>query len=202
MIDNLNIILPLLEFDSEDDFYYLQLLRRKKDNPELGSNAQVMKNYYIRSQQHLQDRWEEIKKLCNFFNARASIRLNKRSFERVAFKTLSNVANTLGNKEFYHVRNSYDRACGQVHHDKNKTWIIDIDDVSDYSEAEWTLYMRELGEAIDSCEPLGEDKVKAVIPSATGVHIITRPFNLLKFKTVYNYNLDIHKDNPTNLYIP
>jgi len=33
MKNNLNAILPLLTFGSEDDFYYLQILQRKKDNP-------------------------------------------------------------------------------------------------------------------------------------------------------------------------
>jgi hypothetical protein len=29
-IDNLNVIKPFLKFDSEDDFYYLQILRYSK----------------------------------------------------------------------------------------------------------------------------------------------------------------------------
>ena len=78
-MDNIEKILPFLQFDSEDDFYFLQILQRKKENPQLGSNSRVIKNYYITSQQHLLDKYEEIKKLCEVFNARASIRLNRRS---------------------------------------------------------------------------------------------------------------------------
>ena len=48
MVDNLDKILPLLKFESEDDFYYLQILQRKKENPQLGSNSRVIKNYYIK----------------------------------------------------------------------------------------------------------------------------------------------------------
>lgn len=33
MVDNLRLILPFLKFESEDDFYYLQILQRKKENP-------------------------------------------------------------------------------------------------------------------------------------------------------------------------
>jgi hypothetical protein len=33
VIDNLELIKPLLSFEDENDFYYLQILKRKKDNP-------------------------------------------------------------------------------------------------------------------------------------------------------------------------
>lgn len=32
MTDNFNLIRPLLNFRSEDDFYFLQILQRKKDH--------------------------------------------------------------------------------------------------------------------------------------------------------------------------
>lgn len=124
MVDNLDKILPLLKFESEDDFYYLQILQRKKENPQLGSNSRVIKNYYIKSEQHLINRYEEIKKLCEVFNARASIRLNKRSFEKVGFKTMVNLSNTIMNKEYKFLPKSYDRACGLGHNDKEKNGFL------------------------------------------------------------------------------
>lgn len=40
MVDNFEQIGNLLSFDSNDEFYFLQILQRKKDNPSgyLGSN--------------------------------------------------------------------------------------------------------------------------------------------------------------------
>jgi len=125
MIDCLEQIKDLLVFESGDDFYYLQILQRKKENPQLGSNSRVIKNYYITSLQYLIDRYDEIKTLCNTFNARASLRLNKRSFEKVGFKALENIANTMQNREYRHLVNSYDRACGLLNNEKNKKWIVD-----------------------------------------------------------------------------
>ena len=127
MIDNLNLILPLLVFETKDDFYYLQILQRKKENPQLGSNSRVIKNYYITSEDYLINRYDEIIELCKVFNARAMIRLNKRSFEKVGYKTMVNLSNTIMNKEFSFLSKSYDRACGLGHNDLNKTWILDID---------------------------------------------------------------------------
>ena len=47
MIDNFELIKSLLKFESPDDFYHLQILKRKKENPELGSNSRVVKTYYV-----------------------------------------------------------------------------------------------------------------------------------------------------------
>lgn len=193
----------MLTFDSEDDFYYLQILQRKKENPQLGSNSRVIKNYYITSQEYLVKHYDEIKKLCEVFNARASIRLNKRSFEKVGFKTMTNLANTMMNKEYRFLKASYDRACGLGHNDSNKTWIVDIDE----NEVIW---LEQIINAIQPCEPLG-NKIVAQIPSKSGIHLITKPFNIQKFKENFTVELkkykmdymeiEIHKDNPTNLYI-
>lgn len=194
MIDNLNKVLPFLHFDSPDDFYYLQILQRKKENPQLGSNSRVIRNYYIKSQHYLLSRYEEIKTICNATNARAMIRLNKRSFEKVGFKTLQNMANTMTNREYDFLMKSYDRACGLGHNDPIKKWIIDIDANPD------DLVVTAVRAFITEIEPVGP-KVIEVIPSKTGIHLITTAFNTQVFKEKFPY-VEIHKDNPTNLYIP
>lgn len=198
MIDNLELIKPLLEFKSPDDFYYLQILQRKKENSELGSNSRVIKNYYIKSIEHLELRYQEIKDLCILFNARASIRLNRRSFEKVAFKTLQNIANSMSNREYSFINKSYDRACGLGHNDKNKSWIIDIDKNE-------LPFVDLIIESFQIVEPIGDKLIKK-IPSKTGIHLITKPFNVLEFtnnlKKHVDIHLDIQKDNPTNLFIP
>lgn len=204
MKNNLEKILPLLKFDSDDDFYYLQILQRKKDNPHIGSNSRIIKNYYIKSEQYLLDRFEEIKTLCEVFNARASIRLNKRSFEKVAFKNLTNISNTMMNKDFKFLKSSYDRACGLGHNSKDRTWVVDIDE----NEVIWC---EQIMNAIQYCDPQG-DKIMLSLESKTGIHLITKPFNVEQFNKNLTEELkaykmgaiqiDIHKDNPTSLYIP
>jgi len=191
MIDNINKILPFLKFESEDDFYYLQILQRKKENPQIGSNSKVIKNYYITSEEYLLNYYDEIKKLCEVFNARASIRLNKRSFEKVGFKAMSNIANTMMNREYKFLKASYDRACGLGHNDPEKKWILDID------EKEISPLVIPF---INSIEPVGE-KIYRAIESKSGFHLITKPFNLQEFSKEYP-EIEVHKDNPTNLYIP
>lgn len=193
-IDVIDQIQGLLKFESDDDFYYLQILQRKKENPQIGSNSRVIKNYYIKSIDHLLFRYEEIKQLCKVFNARAMLRLNKRSFSKVAFKTIVNVANSMHNQEYSFIKSSYDRACGDGHNDKNKKWIVDIDGDVCGEDLEF------ISTTINSIEPLGK-KIICYLPTKNGVHLITSPFNVESFKKSYPM-IDIHKDNPINLFIP
>jgi len=62
-IDNLELVLPFLTFENDSEFYYLQILQRKKENPQLGSNSRVIKNYYINSVEYLLKHYGEIKQI-------------------------------------------------------------------------------------------------------------------------------------------
>ena len=179
-------------FDSEDDFYYLQLLQRKSDNPDLRSRGRVVKNYYIKSHEKLKQLKAEIIRLCDLMNARACIRLNRRSFRQCAFHSLENITNQIMNENYYSVKGFYDKVCGQYNNETNKKWIVDIDGTGRASN--------EILQVIDRCDPPG-DKLITIIPSRNGLHLITTPFNIQQFSADYP-EIDIHKDNPTNLYIP
>lgn len=195
MIDVFYQIKHLLVFESEDDFYYLQILQRKKENPQLGSNSRVIKNYYINSVEYLENRYEEIKTLCDTFNARASLRLNKRSYRKVAFKAMQNMANSMSNGEYQFIKASYDRACGLGHNASDKTWILDFDELCSQEK------VFEIKSALDNVQPEGE-KIVCVLPTKNGFHVICKPFNTEQFARITDFNFDIHKDNPINLYIP
>lgn len=198
MQDNLSLIKPLLRFETEDDFYYLQILQCKKENPQLGSNSRVIKNYYINSIDYLEERYEEIKSLCTLNNARAMLRLNKRSYKKVAFRTMVNVANTMANGEYQFIRKYYDRACGETHNEKaNKTWIIDFDNHLQEHE------MDQITEFISGLRPYGLKTIEW-IPSKAGWHLISSPFDVQEFGS-FPFLMElpaIQKDNPTNLFIP
>lgn len=189
-INNIEVIKPFLKFDDESDFYYLQILQRKKENPQLGSNSRVIKNYYINSVDYLESHYEEIKQLCRFFNARASIRLNRRSYEKVAYKAMVNIANSMSNKEFSFIKKSYDRAVGTGNNEPRgtKTWILDWDGPVTIDKIKVVLQI------------LG-DNFLDVIPSKSGAHIIVSPFDAREFSHTFP-DVEIHKDNPTNLFIP
>lgn len=186
-VDNFNQIKTLLTFNSCDEFYFLQILKRRKENPEIGSNSTIIKTYYISSINYLTEKEEEIKTLCKLYNARAYINLTSRSYERIAFHNLKKITDCIMNKDFKSIKNSYDSVCGSYGFGE-KRWVVDIDGkLNSYIEIE-----------INMIEPKG-DKILAVIPTLNGVHLITKPFNLQKFKELYPL-IDVHKNNPTLLY--
>lgn len=194
MTDVFDDIKDLLVFNNEDDFYLLQILQRKKENPQLGSNSRVVKNYYINNLEYLEKRYDEIKDLCIHFNARAMLRLNKRSRRKVAFKALQNIANSMASEEYGFIDKAYSKACGNGHNDKLKKWILDID--KPYSE-DWLMWVKE---DILSIEPHG-NKILKELPTKNGIHLITIPFNLQAFSNRFP-EIEVHKDNPINLFIP
>jgi hypothetical protein len=199
MIDNLELLKPFLTFDTEDDFYYLQILQRKKDNPDITKNTKVIQNYFIRNMEYLESHYKEIKLLCDVFNARASLRLNKRSFKRVAFRALQNITAQMMQDDFMSAKQAYSKACGQCHNDKDKKWIVDVDE--DFFDMNEVDCIAAIEDSIDLCDPqMQGGRILARVPTKTGVHLITSPFNISQFP--FSSDVDIHKDNPTILYIP
>ena len=130
---------------------------------------------------------------ANHFNARVGINLNKRSYEKTAFNLLRKVAEQMHNKNYKATRAAYNTVCG-VHNGGDKVWLLDVDE--EYSVDK----IRELSLFIGGCQPEG-DKVLAVVPSRDGYHLITNGFDTREFVRLYP-EIEIHKNNPTNLYIP
>ena len=76
MTDNIERIIPYLEF-KEEWFYEVMVLQRKKDNPHLvnNQNVRIIKSYMIKSEESLLDKYDEMKTLADTFNARVYIKL-------------------------------------------------------------------------------------------------------------------------------
>ena len=57
---------------------------------------------------------------------------------------------------------------------------------------------------INECQGAEDNKIKTIIPTVNGVHLITIGFNVQQFKTKLEEAgiepIDIQKDNPTLLY--
>ncbi len=221
------------------DCYYVQLLRRQADDPLIDGkkdpkyhgnmHSRSIKDYFIKSVEHLDDVEEDIKKLCDTFNVRAYIRLNKRNYKGIALQMLKHIAEQAASGEtysspFHMVASAAGVSCAAG---KNKTWLIDVD-------KEYLQYTNEIMNMILQCEPnpsrivgyqmLGtaierdfETAKKSFIsrefftvPTKSGMHIICPPFNRQTFQELWSKSdvlkdmpfIDCHKDNPTILYVP
>lgn len=264
MVDNFKLIRSYIEKEinggnwRDGDCYYVQLLRRQADDPMKNGvkdkkyhgnmHSRSIKDYLIKSLEHLDDVEEDIKAFCETFNVRAYIRLNKRSYKTITTKMLKHIADQVDSGETYaspyHLVSS---ACGLANcAGKNKTWIVDLD-------KEYLPYETEIIDMICQCMPISakiqelqnetgasyeETKQKYVaenffiVPTKSGKHIVCKPFNrdtfshtpkkeelviakqkgteprcglweqFCKSRGIELKCMDIHKDNPTILYVP
>ena len=196
MINNLDIIKPLLNFEKKGDFYMLYVFKRKKDQPEAErdnhQSVRTIKTYCIESIDHLERRWDEIKQLCEMFKARAYIHVQKQNHFDVSLNMMVALAQKIqdGNNN---QKGLFDSVVGQIK-TQEKRWIVDID-----SKDTKELFNVKL--AIDSCAPFGKDKIISEIPTKNGYHLITERFDVKTFSEKYP-NIDIQKKNPTLLYYP
>ena len=195
-VDNFDLIKKHICSSDSNEFYMLQIMRRTKDQKGYeGKHKQsIIKTYFISSADYLDSKRDEIVGLCEMFNARAYINLNKKSYKQVSLKALEILAGKIAHEE-YDIRSLFESACGQTGAcDGLKTWIVDFDS-KDLDELD------RIKNIIDSIDPKGVSKIVETVPTRHGYHLITRPFNKKAFYEMYNKNLDIHDNNPTCLYI-
>lgn len=194
-------------FPNKDSFYFIQILQRKKDHKGVAlggsnNNSRLIKAYFIKSLEQLDIQWDEMVKLAGVFEARISINLNPRNFRKAAFHTLQHIADQMSNDVYDHVHKAYTHVCGEYHSEMDKRWIVDIDDMgtqqaTNDKAADVMIAITAQHEKIQN----KDYSVLALIPSKSGYHVITNPFNLKEFAEQHP-DVEVHKNNPTNLYIP
>ena len=203
-VNNFEKISKLLKFESEHDFYFVQLIRRPKENPGLkegkGNRTRCVKSYYIYSKEQLESHKNEIIKLCEMFNARAYIKMNYCDASKIALHMIKEVSDYILSDNLRGIKRCYDSCCGKYSGpDKNrKYWIIDLDG----DEVNLILEITDIIE--NQCEPFDHKKVITQIPTKNGVHLLVRPFNVKKFGELTQKisTEDIKKHALTILYIP
>lgn len=195
MIDNINIIKSLLNFDKEGDFYMLYVFKRKKDQPEgekdNHQSVRTIKTYCIESIDYLDRRYDEIKQLCEIFKARAYIHIQKQNHFDVSLEMMVALAQKIRDGQ-HNQKNLFDSVVGQLK-TLEKRWIVDID-IKSIEEAQRVSLF------IDELRPEG-NKNEACIPTKNGYHLITKRFDVMEFKKEFP-DIDIQKKNPTLLYYP
>lgn len=194
MINNIDLIKPLLNFSEKGDFYMLYVFKRKKDQPEgerdNHQSVRTIKTYCIESIEHLDRRYDEIVQLCEMFKARAYIHVQKQNHFDVSLNMMVALAQKVQNGN-HNQKGLFDSVVGQIKANE-KRWIVDIDqkEISPLMLAHLQLH----------CKPFG-DKIIAVIPTKNGHHLITERFDVKTFSEKYP-EIDIQKKNPTLLYYP
>lgn len=199
MINNIELIKPLLNFDNEGDFYMLYVFKRKKDQPEgekdNHQSVRTIRTYCIKSIEQLEKRYDEIMMMCEVFKARAYIHVAKQNHRDVSLEMLTALAQRIRDGQ-HEQQGLFDSVVGQIK-TYEKRWIVDVD-MNDINVADKIKHI------INVCQPEG-DKIEAVIPTKNGYHLITKRFDTQTFTKMMSLQgdvPDIQKKNPTLLYYP
>lgn len=186
-VDNRALIAPFIpEVFDGDTFYYTEILDRRKRS---GNNrGRRLHEFIHRDRASFIEQGEQIVAMCEFFQARAYIRLSPRSFRLVGMAYVKTIVEQGLTGNWQGMRHAYAKALGTTPA-KEKRWLFDFDEPRP--------------EQSDPIYAIGPGTVLARIPSRKGYHLITKPFDLRQLEGNSTLlGVELHKDNPTNLYIP
>lgn len=196
MVDNFEYLANLFDgLVDKDDFYFVQIIQRKKDGGS--SNARVIKSFYFFTKEEFLKQELYIKDLCNSNNARAYFWINPKNTFNIACESIKQFTELIRNDNTRQGISVYDKATGSsISNHYSKQWIVDLDSKNEE-------YKNKIISIIKECR--GEEiRIKHIIPTVNGYHLITSKFDLKQFfqKLAINKldNLDIHKNSPTLLY--
>jgi len=201
MINNIELIKPLLNFSEHGDFYMLYVFKRKKDQPEAErdnhQSVRTIKTYCIESIDHLDRRWDEIVQMCEMFKARAYIHVQKQNHFDVSLSMMVELAQRIQNGN-HNQKGLFDSVVGQIK-TQEKRWIVDVDTTSQHIQ-------NMISNIIEMVKPNDGSKIITKIPTKNGIHLITKRFDVIEFnkqiKERGEETPDIQKKNPTLLYLP
>lgn len=180
MTDNFNRFkefMRLPETEGGDAYYVIELVRRGKDCPDLPAANYHFKNYYIDSMQKYDKVQDEIRLLCRTLRLRAYVSVNRKSFRRVTMDTIAEMSRRAALDDFRRPYAVFESCSGKFVDKNDEHWMVDVDDFVGYNTQEHCVTIRNF---INDCRPYG-DKIELMLPTKSGIHLITRPFDLNAF---------------------
>jgi hypothetical protein len=190
MRNNFKNIRTLMNFDNEGDFYFIQIIKRRKDagNEDMRKGESTVEYFYIYSFEDFDKMEPKILASTERNNARAYFLINKRNTKRIALETNKLIAEYLVSEQYTAIKSVYTRACGRFNSagKGNRKWLIDADTPTEISDT------REFLLSINA-------EILMELPTKNGLHFITKPFNVTLFANRFGNADDIKKDNGTLL---
>lgn len=193
MIDNLNKILPILQFQP-GYFFEIIIYKNNKLDQSYEKNDNLIKHYIINSLSELFFYYDEMKKLANIFNGTVYIKLGSYSKEQLGYKVVETLSNKFQNKDL----------------DYSDIFLTSIENMQP------TLNFYIINMELNSLSLRSLLKVRNILndifpenknnlpelETKTGIQIITKPFNIEKLKIHQEeyYKCRIKKNNIVILY--
>lgn len=192
IVNNFDSIKKLLVFNhSKKPFIYqVQIIKRKNESSFNGIEG-VIKTYCFDSLKHLEEKEEEIKKLCEYFKARAYISINPKSISsiwlnllNIVKESLQNIINSCPPQSMYSLVDS------TIASTKGAAiyWVIDCHNVNDLDNMT-TLITNQRQ----------YNPIVTILPTVCGYHIITKRFDKTLLTKYFGKEV-LHMHSSTLLY--
>lgn len=193
VVNNFEAIKNILNFDGKSVYLVWLVMRNKDGNTQAKGNNRnrTIKSYYFLTKEQLEMRQEEIIKLCDLFNCRAYIGINKKPMNKVLFQLQNTLTDYMqqyfgGNEFIPNIHALVDSSVMKCGTEGRRMWIVDID-TKDRSQIEAIVSI------INSCRSTFDCNVINELQTAHGVHLITHPFEIPQYEKLINENTDIRE---------
>lgn len=169
IVNNIDKIKKLLKF-GENTYYFIQVIQRRRENPEL-PKVEIQRGYwYITSLKELDIHIPKIIMLCSTYNARAYISLVPRSSEKFAKLCVVEFSQRVFNNSYTNVfsvpqKVALNKDTIQSGIFPKPLWLLDIDKPGD------------LEIITDSIRNKTSIKIVETIDTVRGMHLIVECFN-------------------------
>lgn len=157
----------LSQVENEDQHIRASIIKRRKDNPEMDSEAQIIKRYTFETIKDYDRYAGDIEYICKMQNARFYVNPTVKSYKTIAFKVLSAMVNHIGNENYERVKTTYDSVADSdtgIH--SKRFWVVDLDD----GEGDWR---------IDDVVKIYKEDGLYITHTKTknGYHVVVRPYD-------------------------
>ena len=193
VVNNFEKIKNILNFDGKSVYLVWLVMRNKDGNTQAKGNNRnrTIKSYYFLTKEQLEMRQEEIIKLCDLFNCRAYIGINKKPMNKVLFQLQNTLTDYMqqyfgGNEFIPNIHALVDSSVMKCGTEGRRMWIVDID-TKDRNQIEAIVRI------INSCRSSFDCNVINELQTAHGVHLITHPFEIPQYEKLINENTDIRE---------
>lgn len=206
VVNNFEAIKNILNFDGKSVYLVWLVMRNKDGNTQAKGNNRnrTIKSYYFLTKEQLEMRQEEIIKLCDLFNCRAYIGINKKPMNKVLFQLQNTLTDYMqqyfgGNEFIPNIHALVDSSVMKCGTKGRRMWIVDID-TKDRNQIEAIVKIINFCRSGFACNVINE------LQTAHGVHLITHPFEIPMYKKLINENIyieefpEIKKEGLTLLY--
>lgn len=187
MVNNIELIRNILEFDKFGEFYYISIMQRNKDGVKVASshdNCRRIRTFYVFSLEEFDKIVPFIKEICDKINARCYIELNRKNIFQCQLECIKRLAECIEHNTTKSRTIMDSVVAGAASRDK--FWMIDVDTSDDIT---------------DIIEYIKKNKgtYYTTIPTVNGCHIITSRFDPRFFNESFK-DCEIKRNAFTLLY--